>query len=125
MLIFAVPAEIIILKDDPSNIVKIHFFLFSLLVLLLIISIAYIPWGLKTEGFNKAFVASSLVIGRFLVLLYLYSYPNLLRSTEQANNLTIYNASASDLTMIVMLILTIIAIPIVISYTIYTHLILE
>jgi cytochrome d ubiquinol oxidase subunit II len=124
MLLFAVPAEIVALKDDPSNILDNHLFFFSILLLLLIGSIIYIPWALKSRSFNKAFIASSLVIGRFLTLFYLYSYPNLLRSTETTNNLTIYNASVSSAAMTVMLILTIIAMPVVISYTIYTHFIL-
>jgi cytochrome d ubiquinol oxidase subunit II len=125
MLIFAVPAEIIVLKNDPAYIFKNHFLFFSMLVLLLIVSIVYIPWGLKSASFNKAFIASALVIARFLALFYLYFYPNLLRSTVTAYNLTIYNASASNSATIVMLILTIIAMPVVISYSIYTHIVLE
>ena len=125
MLIFAIPEEIIVLRNDPSNISQNHFIVFLFLLLLLIASITYIPWGLRTDRFNKAFIASALTIARFLALFYLYFYPDLLRSTESVNNLTIYNASASNHAMIVMLILTIIAMPIVISYTIYSHLALK
>jgi cytochrome d ubiquinol oxidase subunit II len=125
MLICAVPAEIIVLKNDPAYIFKNHFFFFSMLILLLIVSIVYIPWGLRTASFNKTFIASTLVIARFLALFYLYFYPNLLRSTVTVHNLTIYNASASNSAIIVMLILTIIAMPVVISYSIYTHIVLK
>ena len=121
MLIFAVPVEITVLSHDPADVFKKHFVLFSLLVVLLIVSIVYIPLGLKSGKFNKTFAASSLAIGRFLALLYLYSYPNLLRSVEPARNLTIYNAASSSQAMFVALILTIIAMPIVIGYTIYVH----
>ncbi len=121
MLIFAVPAEIIVLRNNPADIFKNHLLLFSLLVILLIISVVYIPWGFKSGSFNKTFAASSLAVGRFLALLYLYFYPNLLRSVEPSQNLTIYNASSSSQTMIVTLILTIIAMPIVIIYSIYAH----
>jgi len=121
MLIFAVPAEIIVLTNDPADIFKNHFLLFALLVVLLIVSVVYIPLGFKSGSFNKTFAASSLAIGCFLALLYLYFYPNLLRSVEPSQNLTIYNASSSSQTMIVTLILTIIAMPIVIIYSIYAH----
>jgi cytochrome d ubiquinol oxidase subunit II len=121
MLIFAAPAEITVLSHDPADVFKKHFVLFSLLVVLLIFSIVYIPLGLKSGKFNKTFAASSLAIGCFLALLYLYSYPNLLRSVEPARNLTIYNAASSSQAMLVALILTIIAMPIVIGYTIYAH----
>ena len=121
MLIFAVPAEIIVLRNDPADIFKNHLLLFSLLVVLLIVSVVYIPLGFKSGSFNKTFAASSLAIGRFLALIYLYFYPNLLRSVEPSQNLTIYNASSSSQTMIVALILTIIAMPIVIIYSIYAH----
>ena len=121
MLIFAVPAEIIVLRNDPADIFRNHLLLFSLLVILLIVSVVYIPWGFKSGSFTQTFAASSLAVGRFLVLLYLYFYPNLLRSVEPAKNLTIYNASSSNQTMYVTLILTIIAMPIVIIYSIYAH----
>ena len=121
VLVFAVSTEIFVLVKDPSDIFKNHFLLFSLLVILFIGSIVYIPFGLKSGRFNKTYIASSLVIVHFLALFYLYSYPNLLRSTEPIKNLTIYNASSSKQTIIVTLILTIIAMPIVIVYTIYTH----
>jgi cytochrome d ubiquinol oxidase subunit II len=121
MLIFAVPAEIIVLENDPADIFNNHLFLFSLLVVLLIVSVVYIPLGLKSGRLNKTFAASSFAVGRFLALFYLYSYLNLLRSIEPTKNLTIYNASSNNQAMIILLILTIIAMPIVIGYTIYTH----
>lgn len=121
MLIFAVPAEIIVLRDGPADIFNNHFLLFSSLVILLIVSVVYIPRGFKSSSFTKTFATSSLAIGCFLALLYLYFYPNLLRSVEPSQNLTIYNASSSSQTMIVTLILTIVAMPIVIIYSIYAH----
>ena len=125
MLVFSIPTEIIILKNEASNIFENHLLLYLLFLILFIGAIIYIPLALKKQSFNKAFLASSLIIVHFTALLYMYSYPNLLRSTEVTDNLTIYNASVSTSSMIVMLILTAIAMPIVICYTIYTHIILD
>jgi len=121
MLIFAAPAEIVVLRDDPADIFSKHFLLFSLLTILLTIFVVYIPWGFKSGSFTTTFAASSLAVGCFLGLLFLYFYPNLLRSVKPSQDLTIYNASSSNQTMHITLILTIIAMPIVISYSIYAH----
>ena len=125
MLLFGISAEIIILKNDNSNIFKNFLFLYILFLILFISAAIYIPLALKRRSFKKAFLASSLIIVHFTALLYMFTYPNLLRCTEAANNLTIYNSSVSTSSMIIMLILTAIAMPIVISYTIYTHIILD
>ena len=125
MLIFIIPNEIIILKINDSIIFEKHLFLYLLFLILFLFSAIYIPIALKKNNFKKAFLASSLIIVHYTALLYMYTYPNLLRSTEAANNLTIYNSSVSISSMIVMLILTAIAMPVVISYTVYTHIILD
>ena len=125
MLVFGIPAEIIILKNEASNILKNHLFLYVLFLILFVCAVVYIPLALKKKRVNQAFLASSLIIVHFTALLYMYTYPNLLRVTEAARNLTIYNAAVSSSSMIVMLVLTAIAMPIVICYSIYTHIILD
>ena len=48
-------------------------------------------------------------------------FPNLVRATEPALSLTIYNASSSALTLKVMLIIALVGMPVVIGYTIYAY----
>jgi len=48
-------------------------------------------------------------------------YPNLVRSTIEAYNLTIFNASSTQLTLNIMFIIALIGMPIVIAYTMYVY----
>ncbi|HEX15784.1 MAG TPA: hypothetical protein ENF44_01480 [Deltaproteobacteria bacterium] len=48
-------------------------------------------------------------------------FPNLVRATEPALSLTIYNASSSALTLKVMLIIALVGMPVVVGYAIYAY----
>ena len=124
-LFFAVPSGFILFMRKPLNGLMHHYVIFSILLMLLITAMGYVPWGLKRRRLRNTFLASAIVITCFLASLFLCSYPILLHGTEAAGDLTIYNASASTPAMIVMLILTIIAMPIVIGYSVYSRFILE
>lgn len=76
-------------------------------------------WYLLSKGRAFwAFVASSLMIFLLLVSGALGIFPNLLISTtDQAFNLTIYNAASEDNTLVVMLVIALIGIPFALLYT--------
>lgn len=88
---------------------------------LTLVSIIAIPVFLKKEAYGKVFVASSLAIATKILTLAAGLFPNLVIATNPAQNLTIYNASSSNLTLIVMLIIALIGVPIVLVYTGYVY----
>jgi cytochrome d ubiquinol oxidase subunit II len=78
----------------------------------------YHPVALKGGKFFQAFLASSCVIGGIVGLSAVSLYPRLVPSlTDLAYSLTIYNASSTEATLTVMLIIALIGMPIVIAYT--------
>jgi cytochrome d ubiquinol oxidase subunit II len=65
-----------------------------------------------------AFIASCLTLLAFVVLLGIALFPNLVTSNpDPENSLTIYNAASSAKTLQIMLIVAVIGMPFVISYT--------
>jgi cytochrome d ubiquinol oxidase subunit II len=65
-----------------------------------------------------AFIASAATIGLLIVSGAIGLYPNLLISTtDTANNLTVTNAAAADNTLTVALVVAVIGIPFVLTYT--------
>jgi cytochrome d ubiquinol oxidase subunit II len=89
--------------------------IFPAAALLAIVAAWYL---LRTGHAFWAFVASSLMIFLLLVSASAGIFPNLLISTtDQAFNLTIYNAASEDNTLTVMLIIALIGLPFVLLYT--------
>jgi cytochrome d ubiquinol oxidase subunit II len=69
-----------------------------------------------------AFVMSSLAFAGLWGIIGAIHFPNLVKaSNDAALSLTIYNASSSELTLKVMLIIALVGMPIVIGYTIYLY----
>jgi cytochrome d ubiquinol oxidase subunit II len=96
--------------------------MFYILSIALLGSIVYLPSLLKAGTFNRAFLISSLIIAAMLCQMALSLYPRLVPSSINLNySLTIYNSSSSPLTLQTMLVIAIIGIPIVISYSIFIH----
>ena len=121
-LILAIPTEFIIFNYAPANIVKNNPVLFTILLLLLAGSIIYILRSVMFSRYQRAFFASVILIASAVSLLCLYFFPDMLRcSSDISKTLTIYNASATNAAMIIILILTAIMMPIVIAYSIYVH----
>jgi cytochrome d ubiquinol oxidase subunit II len=78
--------------------------------------------SLKKERDTKAFGMSSLAFLGLWGIAGAIHFPNLVKaSNDPALNLTITNASSSELTLKVMLIIALIGMPIVIGYTIYLY----
>ncbi len=97
--------------------------LFYILTLVLVASIIYIPIGLKAKKAGLTFIASSVMIGTMILLSALSLFPRLAPSSINLEkySLTIYNASSSQNTLMVMLIMALIGVPIVLGYTIYVY----
>ena len=92
--------------------------LFWILFLLLLAAGLSHPIALKAGGIFKAFLASSLTIAAMIGLCALSLFPRLVHSlTDLRYSLTIDNASSSQATLTVMLIIALIGVPIVIAYT--------
>jgi cytochrome d ubiquinol oxidase subunit II len=77
-----------------------------------------IPCALYRHRSAWAFVASCLTVCAFVLLLGLALFPNLVTShPNPENSLTIYNAASSQKTLGIMLIIAVIGMPFVVTYT--------
>ena len=95
---------------------------FWVLLLLLFVSIIYIPIGLKSGKFGNTFTASSLMIASMILLMALSLFPKLVPSSiDLSYSLTIYNASSTPRTLETMLIIALIGVPLVVGYTIWIY----
>jgi cytochrome d ubiquinol oxidase subunit II len=96
--------------------------IFWVLLLLLFVTIIYIPIGLKTGKFGNTFTASALMIAAMILLMALSLFPKLVPSSiDLSYSLTIYNASSTPRTLETMLIIALIGVPIVLGYTIWIY----
>jgi cytochrome d ubiquinol oxidase subunit II len=77
-----------------------------------------IPCALYRHRSGWAFMASCLSICAFIILLGLTLFPNLVTSDPNLeNSLTIYNAASSQKTLSIMLVIAVIGMPFVLTYT--------
>lgn len=90
--------------------------------ILVLVLLGVVPWLLK-QGFEGwAFVSTGLSIAMIVVNLFVALYPNVMPSSvDPANSLTVFNASASPLTLRVMSIVALIFTPIVLLYQGWTY----
>lgn len=96
--------------------------LFWVLLVLLLLSLLYIPVAVKSNSLGRAFISSSAVIIMMIGLLGISLFPMLVPSlTDLAYSLTIYNASSTERTLTAMLIIALIGMPLVIFYTAYIY----
>jgi cytochrome d ubiquinol oxidase subunit II len=87
-------------------------------VVLSVFAIADIPRAVHRNRPAEAFAASALTILCLVGLFSLALYPNLVTATNQpAHSLTIYNSASSPRTLWTMLIIAMIGIPFVLTYT--------
>ncbi len=100
---------------------RLHPALFVVPVLMML-AIANVPREISMKKDFLAFISSSAAIALLLATLSIGLFPNLLYATNNpAYSLTIYSASSSQYTLGIMLIIAIIGMPIVISYTTYVY----
>lgn len=97
-----------------------YLFIFVLLSILMIAAIPYFTTRNKT---GLAFLASCGNILFLLLLFALGTFPNLIRSSidPKNNSLTVFNAAASQMTLIVLTIIVAIGVPLVICYGFYIY----
>lgn len=96
---------------------KQHPALFVLPVLTML-AIANIPREIFHNREGRAFLSSCATVFGLMGLAGLGLYPHLVRASDPAASLTVYNASASPGTLTTMLIIAAIGLPLVLSYTI-------
>ena len=90
--------------------------------MLMMLAIANIPREISMKKDFLAFISSSAAIALLLATLSIGLFPNLLYATNNpAYSLTIYSASSSQYTLGIMLVIAIIGMPIVITYTTYVY----
>ena len=91
--------------------------LFILLVLAFL-SLANIPRLVSKRSYRSAFIFSAITMSLLLMTVVIELYPNIILSTlDEANNITVYNAAASEKSLGIMLLFAAIGTPLVISYT--------
>ncbi len=91
-------------------------------------AVTWVAWYLIKKAVeegndSKAFYLSSLVIAGLWGIVGAIHFPNLVRAINDPANLslTIYNASSSQLTLTVMLIIALVGMPVVLFYTAYIY----
>lgn len=90
--------------------------------LLAFLSIANVPRLVSNQRYLRAFIFSALTISLLLILVAIELYPVLVLSTADPDlSLTIYNASSSTKALGIMLLMVVIGIPLVITYTIFVY----
>ena len=96
--------------------------LFWIFFLLLIASVVMIKIWTNIRKYFRAFIASSALIASMIGLAGVSMFPRLAPSNiNLAYSLTAYNASSSDYTLKVMLIIVILTLPFVLGYTIFIY----
>lgn len=96
--------------------------LFWIFFIILLGGVVYIPIGIKSRSFFRTFMASAAAIACIIGLSAVSMFPRFVPSSiDPANSLTIYNASSTDKTLTVMLIIALIGMPLVIGYSAYIY----
>lgn len=90
--------------------------------LLAFLSIANVPRLVSKGRYVSAFIFSALTMSFLLILVAIELYPVLVMSTiDPQYSLTVYNAASSDKSLEIMLIMTAIGAPLVITYTVFVY----
>lgn len=107
----------------PGVLSRILPWIFALVVLT---SWAWLKKSLKNSEDSRAFLMSSMQFVGLWGIVGAIHFPNLVRASNCTYlNLTIYNASSTELTLKVMSIIALIGMPLVIAYTIYLYKVFE
>ena len=107
----------LIYRPEMATTIKAHpaFFAVPFLTML---AVANVPRSIHHGRDGWAFVSSSAAVFGLFGLVGLGMYPTLVRATDPARSLTIYNAASSPKTLAIMLTIALIGIPLVLSYTV-------
>ncbi|WP_242457874.1 cytochrome d ubiquinol oxidase subunit II [Pedobacter sp. BS3] len=100
-----------------TNTIRHHTWMF-LIPVAMVFSIANITRSVAKHRFIYAFVSSSITVSLLLIIVAIELYPNMVLSTlSPAYNLTVQNASSSEKSLTIMLIVAAIGVPLVVAYT--------
>jgi len=92
--------------------------LFVVIVVLSILTMANIPREIHKKRDGRAFISSMATIALMMTLFAASMFPFMVLSNgDPANSLTIYNAASSQKTLMIMLIIALIGMPMVLTYT--------
>jgi cytochrome d ubiquinol oxidase subunit II len=84
----------------------------------MVFAIANITRMVAKRQYRYAFISSSVTVSLLLIIVAVELYPNMVISTVSAqNNLTVYNSSASNKSLGILLTVAAIGVPLVIAYT--------
>lgn len=83
--------------------------------------ILLIPSQLKKNNYKMSFTYSFIIIIMMMATFAIGLFPNMVPANDPANSLTIYNASSSQMTLTIMLIIALIGMPAVVGYTIWIN----
>jgi cytochrome d ubiquinol oxidase subunit II len=87
-----------------------------------LVLILLMPSQVKKDNFKMGFTYSFIIVALLMITFAIGIFPNVVPSSLDPNySLNIYNASSSQTTLLVMLIIAIIGMPFVIGYTIWAH----
>lgn len=107
----------LVYRPEMAAAIKAHPVFFAV-PLLTMLAIANVPRSIHLGRYGWAFISSSAAVLGLFALVGLGMYPTLVRATDPAHSLTIYNAASSPKTLTIMLIIALIGIPLVLSYTV-------
>ena len=102
----------------PEKSVNPLMWVFTLLIFSVLLSLR------KTikDGFALfSFILSSVFLAGLWICAGVLLYPNLINGIQNINSISIYNASSSERTLLIMLVIAIAGMPIVIAYSIYVY----
>lgn len=92
--------------------------MFFAIALVAFLSIANIPRLIKLKRYLLAFIFSSITVAFLLIIVAIELYPAIILSTQDPSfSLTVHNASSSEKSLEIMLIIAAIGTPLVLSYT--------
>ncbi|MBB5173386.1 cytochrome d ubiquinol oxidase subunit II [Texcoconibacillus texcoconensis] len=89
--------------------------------ILSVVAMLMVPGMVGAQRFKAAFITTSLIVATKFITLAAGLFPNLVVASDPTQSLTIYNASSSDYTLTVMLVIALIGMPIVIGYTSFVY----
>ncbi len=115
LFILTIIVGILQIKGVASNVIGWIFAILTIIFWYLTLS------SVKNGKDGKAFLFSSLIHVAIWGLIAAVQFPYLVRATDPALSMSIYEFSSSKLTLTVMLIIALIGMPIVIGYTIYIY----
>jgi cytochrome d ubiquinol oxidase subunit II len=107
----------LVYRPEMAATIKAHPVLF-VVPLLTMLAVANVPRSIHHGRAGWAFISSSAAVFGLFGLVGLGMYPVLVRATDPALSLTIYNAASSQKTLGIMLTIALIGIPLVLSYTV-------